>query len=90
MPAARWVHENGPHVGAFLYVPKEQNVVSTWASEHQSHKVVVGRIYWTLSGVAVSALSLRFEGEPTPPSRNEGEIELWMAENGTSEALVQR
>ena len=49
----------------------------------------VGQIYWSLSGLAVSALSHPFEGEQILPAKNEAEIERLMVVNGASGALVQ-
>ena len=83
---AWWVSGN---VEAFLSGPKEQNVMSVWVTQHQPRMAGVGQIYWSLSGVAVSALSHPFEGEQILPAKNEAVIERLMVVNGASEALVQ-
>lgn len=77
------------NVEAFLFGPKEQNVMSVWVAQHQPRMAGVGQIYWSPSGVAVSALSHPFEGEQILPAKNEAEIERLMVVNGASGALVQ-
>ena len=83
---AWWVSGN---VEAFLFDPKEQNVMSVWVAQHQPRMAGVGQIYWCLSGLAVSAPSHPFEGEQILPAKNEAEIERLMVVNGASGALVQ-